>query len=140
MLIGVPKEIKNRENRVGLTPESVQELVAAGHQVVMETNAGQGINASDDDYVAAGASIAATAADSAHIPHWAHLCMAPRSHLRLQLQQFHCGRGFLLLTESVVQKRIFYPLEIPTSQLSQFRFHPTAITTTSSSSTIGYSK
>lgn len=63
MLIGVPKEIKNRENRVGLTPESVQELVAAGHQVMMETNAGQGINASDDDYVAAGASIAATAAD-----------------------------------------------------------------------------
>jgi len=63
MLIGVPKEIKNRENRVGLTPESVQELVAAGHQVLMETNAGQGINASDEDYVAAGASIAATAAD-----------------------------------------------------------------------------
>lgn len=63
MLIGVPKEIKNRENRVGLTPESVQELVAAGHQVLMETNAGQGINASDDDYIAAGASIAATAAD-----------------------------------------------------------------------------
>ena len=63
MLIGVPKEIKNRENRVGLTPESVQELVAAGHQVVMETNAGEGINASDDDYVVAGASIAATAAD-----------------------------------------------------------------------------
>ena len=63
MLIGVPKEIKNRENRVGLTPESVQELVGAGHQVLMETNAGQGINASDDDYVAAGASIAATAAD-----------------------------------------------------------------------------
>ena len=63
MLIGVPKEIKNRENRVGLTPESVQELVGAGHQVMMETNAGQGINASDDDYIAAGASIAATAAD-----------------------------------------------------------------------------
>ena len=63
MRVGVPKEIKNRENRVGLTPESVQELVAAGHQVLMETNAGQGINASDEDYVAAGASIAATAAD-----------------------------------------------------------------------------
>lgn len=63
MLIGVPKEIKNRENRVGLTPESVQELTAAGHQVMMETNAGQGINATDADYQAAGASIAATAAE-----------------------------------------------------------------------------
>ena len=63
MLIGVPKEIKNRENRVGLTPESVQELVAAGHQVWVQTNAGQGINASDDDYLAAGASIADTAAE-----------------------------------------------------------------------------
>ncbi|MCP4788602.1 MAG: alanine dehydrogenase [Gammaproteobacteria bacterium] len=63
MLIGVPKEIKNRENRVGLTPESVEELVAAGHQVWVQTNAGQGINASDDDYLAAGASIADTAAE-----------------------------------------------------------------------------
>jgi alanine dehydrogenase len=62
MLIGVPKEIKNRENRVGLTPESVQELTAAGHQVLVETNAGEGINATNDDYIAAGATIAATAA------------------------------------------------------------------------------
>ncbi|MDP6968110.1 MAG: alanine dehydrogenase [Gammaproteobacteria bacterium] len=63
MLIGVPKEIKNRESRVGLTPESVQELVAAGHQVLVESQAGQGINASDDDYAMAGALIAGTAAE-----------------------------------------------------------------------------
>ncbi|MDP6190889.1 MAG: alanine dehydrogenase [Gammaproteobacteria bacterium] len=62
MLIGVPKEIKNRESRVGLTPESVQELVAAGHQVLVETHAGEGIDASDDDYVAVGGVIAANAA------------------------------------------------------------------------------
>jgi alanine dehydrogenase len=63
MLIGVPKEIKNRENRVGLTPESVQELIAAGHQVLVESHAGQGINACDDDYIMAGAAIANNATE-----------------------------------------------------------------------------
>lgn len=61
MLIGVPKEIKNHEYRVGLTPESVQEVVHRGHQVVVETGAGAGINASDADYLAAGAEIARSA-------------------------------------------------------------------------------
>ena len=63
MLIGVPKEIKNRENRVGLTPESVQELITAGHQVLVETQAGQGINASDEDYTQVGATIATAASE-----------------------------------------------------------------------------
>ena len=63
MRIGVPKEIKNNEFRVGLTPGSVREYVAHGHQVTVETNAGEGINASDDDYRAAGAKIADKAAD-----------------------------------------------------------------------------
>ncbi|MCC5886751.1 MAG: alanine dehydrogenase [Gammaproteobacteria bacterium] len=63
MLIGVPKEIKNHEYRVGLTPESVQELVAHGHQVIVETDAGVGINAVDADYAAAGAGIARTASE-----------------------------------------------------------------------------
>lgn len=63
MLIGVPKEIKANENRVGLTPVSVREVVNAGHQVIIETNAGQGIGKSDADYVAAGASIVNTAAE-----------------------------------------------------------------------------
>ncbi len=58
MLIGVPKEIKNHEYRVGLTPESVTELVHAGQKVVVETGAGLGIGATDADYRAAGASIA----------------------------------------------------------------------------------
>lgn len=63
MLIGVPKEIKNHEYRVGLVPSSVREFVAHGHQVVVETNAGGGIGMVDEDYAAAGATIAATAAD-----------------------------------------------------------------------------
>lgn len=62
MRIGVPKEIKNHEYRVGLTPESVAELVADGHEVWVETNAGAGIGASDDEYVEAGASIQPDAA------------------------------------------------------------------------------
>ncbi|QJU57547.1 alanine dehydrogenase [Sphingomonas sp. AP4-R1] len=61
MRIGVPKEIKNHEYRVGLTPPSVAELVAAGHEVVVETNAGAGIDFEDRDYVEAGARILATA-------------------------------------------------------------------------------
>jgi alanine dehydrogenase len=61
MLIGVPKEIKPQENRVGLNPDSVKEMVAHGHQLIVETNAGQGILASDDDYRAAGAEIVGTA-------------------------------------------------------------------------------
>jgi alanine dehydrogenase len=57
MLIGVPKEIKVHEYRVGLTPESVRELVARGHRVLVEKEAGAGIGAGDGDYGAAGAGI-----------------------------------------------------------------------------------
>ncbi len=63
MLIGVPKEIKNHEYRVGMVPASVKELINHGHQVLVETNAGMGIGFTDEDYVEAGASIAATAED-----------------------------------------------------------------------------
>jgi len=61
VIVGVPKEVKKAELRVGLTPSSVRELVAHGHDVVVETSAGVGVGASDDDYRAAGADIAATA-------------------------------------------------------------------------------
>ena len=63
MKIGVPKEIKVKEFRVGLTPTSVRELVAHGHEVFIETNAGDGIGMGDDDYVRAGAKILATPGD-----------------------------------------------------------------------------
>ncbi|HLZ78384.1 MAG TPA: alanine dehydrogenase [Sphingomonas sp.] len=62
MRVGVPKEIKNHEYRVGLTPGSVAELVAAGHEVFVETKAGMGIDFEDQDYVAAGATILPDAA------------------------------------------------------------------------------
>jgi alanine dehydrogenase len=51
MKIGVPKEIKTQEYRVGLTPESVMELTRAGHDVFVQTSAGLGLGASDADYV-----------------------------------------------------------------------------------------
>ncbi|MCH2274680.1 MULTISPECIES: alanine dehydrogenase [Thalassospira] len=63
MLIGIPKEIKNHEYRVGLTPSSVREVTAHGHDVIIETNAGAGIGCSNDDYLAAGAKIVDTAAE-----------------------------------------------------------------------------
>lgn len=62
MRVGCPKEIKNNEFRVGLTPESAAELVAHGHDVLIETGAGAGIGADDAAYAAAGAAIAADAA------------------------------------------------------------------------------
>lgn len=60
MRIGVPKEIKEGEYRVGLTPEAVREFTGAGHEVTVETGAGTGINANDQAYLSAGAAIAAT--------------------------------------------------------------------------------
>lgn len=60
MRVGVPKEIKNNEYRVGLVPASVRELVHHGHHVLVETNTGIGIGVSDADYIAAGAKIAST--------------------------------------------------------------------------------
>jgi alanine dehydrogenase len=63
MLVGVPKEIKPQEYRVGLTPSAVREYVRRGHNVLVETGAGAGIGAGDEAYVGAGAEIAATAKD-----------------------------------------------------------------------------
>jgi len=63
MLVGVPKEIKAHEYRVGLTPEAVREYVSAGHQVIVETTAGEGISKGDAVYRAAGAEIVSSAAE-----------------------------------------------------------------------------
>jgi len=57
MLIGVPKEIKNHEYRVGLTPSSVRELIGHGHQVMVQKDAGSGIDLNDENYIDSGATI-----------------------------------------------------------------------------------
>ena len=64
MIIGLPKEIKNNEFRVGLTPGNVSDYVAAGHTVKVEAGAGLGSGFADAEYVAAGATIVATAAEA----------------------------------------------------------------------------
>ena len=61
MLVGVPKEIKNHEYRVGLTPEAAREYIVCGHSVIVESGAGLGITKNDDDYRAIGAEIVDTA-------------------------------------------------------------------------------
>jgi len=62
MRIGVPKEIKVQEYRVGLVPAAVRELTAAGHRVLIQTGAGAGIGCTDEDYRAVGATVAPDAA------------------------------------------------------------------------------
>ena len=61
MLIGVPKEIKNHEYRIGMTPAGVREVIEAGHQVMMQKDGGTAIGLTDEMYVADGATIIDTA-------------------------------------------------------------------------------
>lgn len=60
MLVGIPKEIKQQENRVGLTPASIREIIRVGGQAIVENNAGAGIGISDQQYEAAGAEVVAS--------------------------------------------------------------------------------
>lgn len=64
MIIGCPKEIKNNENRVALTPGGVHDLIQAGHKVLVEKSAGEGSGIRDDEYTAAGAQIVNSAAEA----------------------------------------------------------------------------
>jgi len=61
MIVGIPKEIKNHEYRIGMTPAGVRELVSFGHQVLVQTNGGAAIGFCDADYIAAGAEIVVSA-------------------------------------------------------------------------------
>ena len=63
LVVGVPREIKDNEKRVALTPDGVIELVHHGHEVVVQTGAGDGSRFADDEYADAGAKIAASADD-----------------------------------------------------------------------------
>ena len=63
MIIGVPSEVKNNENRVGLTPDSAKKIVASGHDVLIQKNAGASIGFFDEQYLSAGAKILDSAED-----------------------------------------------------------------------------
>ena len=64
MLIGLPKEIKNNENRVGLTPGAVKALTRRGHQVLVQSGAGAGSSLADEEYQSAGAEIVSSTEDA----------------------------------------------------------------------------
>ena len=64
MKVGVPKEVKNHEYRVAITPIGVHELVAHGHEVLIETGAGLGSQVSDEEYAGAGAKVVSTAEEA----------------------------------------------------------------------------
>lgn len=89
MLIGVPREIKNHEYRVGLTPAGVRELVRHGHRVMLENQAGSAIGFSDAQYQAAGAQLAASAAE---IFAASELIIKVKEPQPVELRQLHPGQ------------------------------------------------
>ncbi len=93
MIIGTVKEIKNNEYRIGLTPSSVREYVAHGHTVLVEKNAGLGSGFSDEEYISAGASIIAKAADV-----WSKSDMIVKVKEPLESEFGYLREGLLLYT------------------------------------------
>lgn len=93
MKIGVPKEIKNNENRVAITPAGVVALVNAGHQVYIEKDAGAGSSFTNDSYLAAGAAIVESAADV-----WAgaEMILKVKEPIKSEYQYFR--QGLILFT------------------------------------------
>lgn len=93
MLIGVPKEIKNNENRVAITPAGVVTLVKAGHKIIIENNAGMGSGFTNEDYAAAGAAILDQAADV-----WARADMVMKVKEPLSAEYDFFRQGLILFT------------------------------------------
>lgn len=93
MIVGVPREIKSDEYRVGLIPVGVEVLKRSGHRVLVETQAGMGSGLSDDDYAAAGAEIVSSAAE---IWQRSEMVVKVKEPLPSEMEQVHEGQ--LLLT------------------------------------------
>ncbi len=93
MIIGVPKEIKNNENRVALTPAGVVNLVNAGQTVIIESGAGLGSSFSDDEYRAAGAEIIESASEV-----WAKADMIMKVKEPLEAEYKYFRKGLILFT------------------------------------------
>ncbi len=111
MLIGVPKEIKDKENRVAMTPEGAERLVGLGHRVVVETGAGNGSGFSDQQYQQVGAGIVAAASDA-----WAvDMVVKVKEPLESEYQFFdkqiiftffHLAGVTRTLTEELLKKKV----------------------------------
>ncbi|MGG0511201.1 alanine dehydrogenase [Priestia megaterium] len=93
MIIGVPKEIKNNENRVALTPSGVVSLLTAGHKVLVEKEAGIGSNFTNKDYIEAGAEVIENAADI-----WAQSDMIMKVKEPLSSEYDYFREGLILFT------------------------------------------
>ncbi|MGM0903487.1 MAG: alanine dehydrogenase [Bacillota bacterium] len=93
MLIGIPKEIKNNENRVALTPAGVATFLKSGHQVVIEQDAGLGSGFADEDYIEAGAQIVQKAADV-----WSKADMVMKVKEPIQSEYHHFRSNTILFT------------------------------------------
>jgi alanine dehydrogenase len=103
--IGVPKEIKAHEYRVGLTPESVRQLARRGHRLLVEKDAGGGIGASDEDYRAAGATIVASAAEVFAAAELIVKVKEPLAAERAQLRRGQALLAYLHLAPDAAQTR-----------------------------------
>lgn len=111
MIIGIPKEIKDNENRVSLTPAGAYDLVQSGHEVLVEKEAGVGSGFTDEAYIAAGAKVVSTAADA-----WdAEMVMKVKEPLPSEFDYFKKGQilfTFLhlaaepLLTKALMEKGV----------------------------------
>lgn len=136
MKIGIPKEIKDHEYRVGATPAGVQALVAAGHEVLVQTQAGAAVGFSDDMYQAVGASIVGTAADVYQAPMvmkvkepqasefalmhegqllFTYLHLAPDPE---QTRQLLAQKVVAVAYETVTDERAALPLLVPMSEVA----------------------
>jgi alanine dehydrogenase len=93
MIIGVPKEVKDHETRVALTPAGVKELKAAGHSVLVEQDAGELSAFPDEDYQNAGAEIVGNAGDV-----WAHAEMVCKVKEPVEKEYVHFRPGLTLFT------------------------------------------
>ena len=97
MKIGVPKEVKNNENRVALVPGGVRQLVSDGHEVFVQSQAGMGVGLSDQDYLDVGANIVADAQEVFHKAHMIVKVKEPQPQEIAQLRPHHLLYTFLHL-------------------------------------------
>ena len=107
MIIGVPKEIKTREYRIGMTPAGVRQLTARGHTVLVEAHAGEGSGLRDEQFVAAGAQMVSTAAE---VWNRADMVMKVKEPLPAEFEYFRPGLVIYtylhLAAESVLTRKL----------------------------------
>ena len=119
MKIGVPKEIKNHEYRVGLVPASVRELTARGHEVFVETHAGEGIGMSDEDYRHAHATILPDAASVFEQADMIVKVKEPQAVERAMLREDHVLYTYLHLAPDAPRRKTWSTRERPASPMKR---------------------